>query len=199
MELYLVCHGETQWNVQDRLRGREEIPLNENGKAQARACALALRGLEVQKILSSPLGRALETAQEIAKYHACPAALEPDLIERDYGRLTGLTAEERERRQIHGLPDQAEPWRNLAGRAMAAVERCSKELDENGRAIIVSHEGWINAVLAVVSAHTAGTGKTKLNCGGISVLRREESGWRIACHNLSPDEYAVWAAEGKAG
>ena len=197
MEVYLVRHGETDWNAQGRLQGREDIPLNEVGIAQAEACGEALQYLELNGIYSSPLSRARDTAIEISRYHDGRVYLAEAITERDYGKLTGFTAEQRQRWQAKGLPDKAEPWRDLARRAMNAMEYFAGQAGEQGRVVVVSHGAWINAVLAVVSKHEIGTGKTKLKNGGISVLRhQEETGWQIVCHNLSAQEYLAWAGGG---
>lgn len=199
MEAYLVRHGETDWNAQGKLQGREDIPLNEAGVAQAEACGEVLRSLELQGVYSSPLSRARATAVEIARYHDGKIYLAEAMTERDYGKLTGLTVEQRQRWQARGLPDKAEHWRDLARRAMNAMEYCARQAGEQGRVVVVSHGAWINAVLAVVSRHEIGTGKTELKNGGITVLRhQEETGWQIVCYNLTAQEYLTWTTGGRA-
>lgn len=195
MEIYLVRHGETDWNVQGRLQGREDIPLNRDGRNQAMACGVALSEAGFTAIYSSPLSRARETAEEIALYHACRVVPDVSLTERDYGKLSGMTKEQRDAWEARGLPNGVEPWRALAGRAMAAVDKCAKEYGESDRIALVSHGAWINSVLAVLSRHEIGSGKTQLKNTCISVLRREEKEWEIACYNLSPEEYTQWAAQ----
>lgn len=194
MEVYLVRHGETDWNIQGRLQGREDIPLNSIGREQAAACSAALSGAGFTAIYSSPLSRALETARKIAGSQGCAVTISPALTERDYGKLSGMTPDQREAWEARGLPTGMEPWRALAGRAMAAVDRCAAEYGENDRVALVSHGAWINSVLAVVSRHKIGTGKTQLKNTCISVLRRKEKEWEIVCYDLSPEEYTAWAA-----
>ncbi len=194
MEVYLVRHGITDWNVQGRLQGREDIPLNEEGRAQAVQCGEALGAAGFSIIYSSPLSRAIDTAAQISVYHTRKVTVDPELIERDYGRLTGMTKPQREQWEARGLPTGMEPWKLLAGRAMAAVDSCAREHGADERVALVSHGAWINAVLAVLSRHEIGTGKTELKNACISVLKREEKSWKILCYNLSPGEYAQWAA-----
>ena len=62
MELYIVRHGETLWNREKRLQGREDIELSENGRKVARLTGEALMDTRIDKIFSSPLKRAYETA-----------------------------------------------------------------------------------------------------------------------------------------
>ena len=94
----LVRHGETAWNVHRRLQGHTDIPLNARGLAQARAAALALRREQFQHVYSSDLLRAAETARIIATPHALAVTLAPQLRERHFGGVQGLTWEEAEQR-----------------------------------------------------------------------------------------------------
>jgi broad specificity phosphatase PhoE len=97
MVIYLIRHGETDWNRQNRLQGIEDIELNENGRRQSADCARAFIGIPVEKILTSPLKRAKATADIIAEMlHTDAAIVEPELTERDFGKLSGLSYEDRE-------------------------------------------------------------------------------------------------------
>ena len=90
MEIYIVRHGETDWNLQKRLQGREDIPMNETGVAQANAAGRALEGIEFEYILSSPLTRARRTAEIIDGYVRCGKVVcEEGLTERCFGSLSG--------------------------------------------------------------------------------------------------------------
>ncbi len=62
MEIYLVRHGETQWNKEEVFRGRKDIPLNEAGRKQAAQAGAYFAGIPVKRIVSSPLARSVETA-----------------------------------------------------------------------------------------------------------------------------------------
>lgn len=187
-EIYVVRHGETDWNKQGRLQGQEDIPLNERGRAQALACGGALEKTRFQRIYTSPLSRARETAEKIARFQACPVTEEAGLLERDYGALSGLTLPQREAFAATGQPDGMEPWESLARRALSALNRCADAAGEGGRALLVSHGAWINALLAVLSDHAIGTGKTVLKNTCVSILRREGGAWRILSYNELPGE-----------
>ena len=65
--VYLVRHGQTAWNREEIFRGRADIPLNETGRKEALLTGQYLRGVKVDSIYSSPLSRALETAETIAR------------------------------------------------------------------------------------------------------------------------------------
>jgi broad specificity phosphatase PhoE len=91
----LVRHGETEWNTIKRIQGgASDTPLNETGRRQAAGLALRLKDEKVQAIYSSPLQRALHTAQAIAQYHPIPIHQLPDLKEIDVGELEGKMGSE---------------------------------------------------------------------------------------------------------
>lgn len=90
----LIRHGETEWNVQRRIQGHTDIPLNETGRAQALAMAFNAAHQRFQAIYSSDLARALETAKALAAREDHAVRPLPQLRERHYGLFQGLTAEE---------------------------------------------------------------------------------------------------------
>lgn len=187
-EIYVIRHGETDWNRQGRLQGQEDIPLNETGRRQAEVCGQALQRVRFDRIFTSPLSRARETAEKIARYQSCASENDDGLLERDYGRLSGLTLPEREAFAATGQPDGLEPWDALARRVLPALDRCADAVGEGGRGLLVSHGAWINALLSVLSDHAIGSGKTVLKNTCISVLRRENGLWKIVSHNKLPEE-----------
>ncbi len=88
--IYFVRHGQTDWNLQQKLQGRADIPLNENGIAQAQQIAKQLCDVKFHKVFCSPLKRALQTCQTITN---CPIVADDRLIEREFGEFEGLTLE----------------------------------------------------------------------------------------------------------
>lgn len=89
--LYLVRHGETDWNREQRLQGTLDVPLNRAGVAQARRLADAFARLPIACIVSSPLARASATAAMLAGASACPLAPDARLREIDHGTWSGRT------------------------------------------------------------------------------------------------------------
>ncbi len=177
----LVRHGETDWNLNRRYQGWEDIPLNETGQEQAQLVAEAIaRGPRWDAIFSSPLSRALETARAIAGLSGFDRIVEdPDLRERSYGEAEGMTADEREA----AWPGLVE-WPGLeqldvmTARAMGALERVA-ERHAGERALVVAHGGLINAVLHQVSAGEVGTGITIILNTARTTLLRNGVGWEI--------------------
>jgi broad specificity phosphatase PhoE len=100
--LYLVRHGETEWNRQRRLQGRMDSALTEDGRAHARANGALLAREGVDHLLVSTLGRARETADLIRAEFAATIAYEDRLVERNCGVWEGLTIDEIESR----FPDE---------------------------------------------------------------------------------------------
>jgi len=91
--VFLIRHGETDWNRMHRFQGRINIPLNQEGKNQAHALALALKDKSLTAIYSSPLIRAMETARFIKVFHpSTPLFDEEGLIEMDLGEFDGMEA-----------------------------------------------------------------------------------------------------------
>ncbi len=91
MEIFLVRHGETEWNRQRRLQGRTDIPLNDAGLAEARKAAKALRDVRFDRIFTSPLQRARKTAEIIRGSREIPIKAEPLLIEVSFGIGEGIS------------------------------------------------------------------------------------------------------------
>jgi broad specificity phosphatase PhoE len=93
-EIILVRHGETEWNVQQVFRGRIDIELNETGLRQAELLAEYLSGVKIDAVYSSPLRRALKTAEMIASPHKLEVKIAPGLIDFDFGKWHGLPQQE---------------------------------------------------------------------------------------------------------
>jgi probable phosphoglycerate mutase len=103
----LVRHGQTEWNRVERFRGWADIPLNETGLMQAEATG---RGVAAQwqpaAIYSSPLSRALKTADAIARATGLSVKTHPGLADIDYGKWQGLTPEEARKQ----YPEIVDTW-----------------------------------------------------------------------------------------
>jgi probable phosphoglycerate mutase len=90
MKLYVVRHGETTYNEQDRVCGVSDAPLTERGREQARALAESIGKLHIDRVFVSPLARARETAELALSGTGLCAAVEPRLIEEDFGACEGV-------------------------------------------------------------------------------------------------------------
>lgn len=94
MRLILVRHGETPWNEIHRFQGISDIELSPKGISQAKSLAESLKREPLEAIYTSPLTRARQTAEQIARYHDCPLVIDKNLQELNQGQLEGLTGEE---------------------------------------------------------------------------------------------------------
>lgn len=145
----LVRHGETDWNINRRLQGRTDIPLNTTGQAQAGATAELLREFgenEWTAVASSPLGRAVETAEIIGTALALPApSIDDALIERHFGEAEGLlVADAQERWPELNVPG-AETTSDVATRSATAFARW---LEAAPGTIVVAHGAMLRLGLS---------------------------------------------------
>lgn len=97
-KLILVRHGETDWNVEDRIQGWLDIPLNAEGRRQAEGLAEELAKMKIAVIYSSPLKRAFQTAEIIAERHHLRVKKVSDLKEINQGKWQGLLVSEAKER-----------------------------------------------------------------------------------------------------
>jgi probable phosphoglycerate mutase len=112
--ILLVRHGQTEWNRIERFRGRADVPLNEIGLAQAEATGRRVAAeWQPGAVYTSPLSRAVKTAEAIAKHFGLQVMQHPGLADIDYGEWQGLTPEEARLR----WPDEVDAWYNRPGLA----------------------------------------------------------------------------------
>lgn len=150
----LVRHGESTWNGLGRYQGRLDAELSALGLRQSRALAAALRAVSLHAIYSSPLQRALKTAEAIAEGRDLPLHVEPDLVEIDHGAWSGLEREEVAR----GYPELYRLWREEPTRAAMP----------QGESILQVSERVVAAVNRLVEAHPQ---QTLLLCTHDAALR----------------------------
>ena len=182
----LIRHGETDWNCQRRLQGREDIELNENGRKQAVGCIEYLRQSNWDIIATSPLKRAKETAKIISDGLGIDEVHEVEaFIERDYGSAAGLFPEERKLRFPDGIIYDQEDREILNNRVIEGLNTVAKRF-KNKNIIVVSHGGVINAILAVLSKGEIGSGKTRLKNACVNILKFNGEKWIIELYNHSP-------------
>jgi uncharacterized phosphatase len=151
--LYLVRHGETDWNRARRIQGATDIPLNDLGRRQAAEAGDLLARRRVDRVVASPLSRAAETGSIIAARLGLPA---PELVaavaERRYGDAEGLTGTEVERRFPAGTPVPGrEGRRELLARVLPALAEIGRSVDD-GLVVVATH----GAVIRAVVTHVAG-------------------------------------------
>lgn len=167
MPLYLVRHGQTDWNKQKRFQSRTDVPLNDTGLAQARAmrAEFSRRGLEFSLARCSPLGRAKQTAQIILEGKATELVVEPLFIELEFGGFEGEY--EADLKERYG--EAFEQWResqytltppaggeNIIDGAKRVIPGLEKILPEAkvGNVLLVAHQAVNMAIKVAISGKT---------------------------------------------
>lgn len=142
---WFLRHGETDWNAEGRSQGRTDIPLNAVGRAQAERAARTVRGLGIATIVSSPLGRALDTAKAVAAALKLPVETDDDLMEVAFGEQEGLPMGDWYDDWIAGnyTPQGAETFAGLLARGVAAVNRATAK---PGPVLVVAHGALFRAM-----------------------------------------------------
>lgn len=141
LRFYIARHGESDWNVQHKLQGWTDRPLDETGRRQAAALAESLKGIPLDAIYSSTLSRSRDTAQIVAGKTMTVKSLD-GLRERNYGHFQGGsdTAPEYVRRMNdwNDRLDDGESLNQLLGRARESLAQIRRE-HPSGNVLIVSH------------------------------------------------------------
>ncbi|MCX7828304.1 MAG: histidine phosphatase family protein [Thermanaerothrix sp.] len=160
MNLILIRHGQTDWNREGRFQGRMDVPLNETGTLEAAALASRLKDVSVDWIVSSPLSRAMKTAEAITQFNMDMPDVEvcADLVEISHGDWEGLLFEE----VLDKWPDLLRLWRNrpsevtmpngenlhqVAQRAIKAIKAIRERVSNGQTVCVVTHDAVIKAIL----------------------------------------------------
>lgn len=188
LQVYLVRHGETQWNAERRIQGQSDSMLTDNGVHQARQVAQRVRQLGITHVISSDLGRTQQTAHIIADSVGCRVVLDPRLRELDMGVL--------ERRSIDSLTAEEEAWRRalvdgtpggripggesmteLGQRMNAALNAC-RELPPGSRPLLVSHGMALGCLVStILGLPPYAERRLRLRNCSISRVDYQESPW----------------------
>ncbi len=160
MRLYLIRHAESVWNAQDRVQGHGDSPLTDAGLAQAQRLGHRMASCDIGELYSSPLARALQTAQAVSRAAGVKVVTRPALREIFLGAWEGKTPAEvnagfqngfelwRSRPTAVTIPD-SEPIDQFRTRAIGAVEAVIRNARAEAVAV-VTHGGVIAAYLAHV-------------------------------------------------
>jgi broad specificity phosphatase PhoE len=148
----LLRHGQTDWNIDFRLQGITDIPLNETGLTQAREAASVLAGTSWDVVLSSPLSRAFDTAKIVsAELGIQDVAIEPLLLERSFGEAEGLRHEEwKEKYPDPNLVPGGESLVELRARSWQLLDALAERY-QGQRVLTVSHGALIRKLVKLVS------------------------------------------------
>ena len=188
LQVYLVRHGETQWNAQRRIQGQSDSALTEKGERQAEQVAERVKTLGITHVIASDLGRTRRTAEIIA--HACgvDVTLDARLRELDMGVL--------ERRNLDTLSEEEESWRRqlvngtadgripegesmleMSERMHAALNACL-DLPVGSRPLLVSHGMALGCLVSTILGLPAwAERRLRLRNCSISRVDHQQSPW----------------------
>ena len=148
--LYFVRHGETVWNVENKICGMTDSPLTEKGRGQARQTGELVKnsGLQIDEILYSPLSRAADTAKAIAEATGIPAREEPRLREQCFGKYEGTPRDGAEfkisKTHFADRYDGGESMMQLAQRLYNLLDEL--KADTSKTYLLVAHNGIARVV-----------------------------------------------------
>jgi len=146
--IYLLRHGQTDWNLENRIQGHLDMPLNETGRKEAETCRTQLASVKIDQIIASDLLRAKETARIINEVLSLPISFDSRLRELNMGDLQGMVAKE--------IPNESwdllnhEPHK-IHAESLADFYKRTKsffdEIDAQKNTLIVAHGGTIRMTL----------------------------------------------------
>jgi broad specificity phosphatase PhoE len=177
----LVRHGVTDWHRERKLLGQRDIPLNDTGLAQAAAAASALAELEITDVISSPMMRAVQTAEVIGNQFGIQVARDPRLSDLRVGKWEGMSYDQiATSPEYHRfladpvsetIPGSGETLAAVKNRVVAAVEQTLEDNPAGDGVVVVSHAGPIRVLLAhYAGASPAGYHRFRVSPGAISIL-----------------------------
>lgn len=177
----LLRHGQTDWNIDFRLQGVTDIPLNETGIGQARLAAEVIVSTDWDLILTSPLSRARDTAQIVATAHGfADFRIEPLLLERSFGEAEGLGHDEwRAKYSDTNAVPGGESLAELEIRAWRLLDSLA-ENHSGQRVLAVSHGALIRKLLGLVSQGEFPREGERLGNASMSIFEHDGNAWRVA-------------------
>ena len=179
--IYIIRHGKTELNRANVLQGRSNYPLNEEGVRQAEDAAKLLRGIEVDRVFSSPLVRAIQTAEIVAP--GKPITVDERLIEMDYGPYEGLGLSKLPPEILtffsdfvnNPAPDGMEQLGSVVSRAGDFIEGIR---NLSGNILISTHAIAMKGILEYLTPESRGAYWSKY-IGNCAVYAAENVGGRI--------------------
>ena len=177
--LGLLRHGQTDWNIDLRLQGSTDIPLNETGRQQALDAAAALNPEDWDLIITSPLSRAKDTAEIVAQELDMQVAIVPELIERSFGAAEGLDhASWRKLYESHVPIEGLESLEDLRARTEQLLSLIANEY-AGKRVLAVSHGAFIRKVLTIVTEGELPREGERLSNASLNKFMHSDGLWTI--------------------
>ena len=188
MKICLIRHGETDWNSLGKFQGREDIPLNKTGIEQIKRTVNYLKKSKWDEIICSPLLRAKKSAEIIREGIGLRMIHEEtDFMERDLGKISGMTKEEAERNFPDGNYEGIEPLGKLRERTINALMKWIDKFSGKN-IIIITHGAAINSILTTLSENKIEMGKAIPNNACVTLLEKQEDTINIVFYNKEESE-----------
>jgi len=192
---YLLRHGETEWNAQNRFCGRTDVPLSEAGRRQAKSLAERLKPLPFEALYSSPLKRALETARLISESVGLQPVPDQRLVELDYGRWEGKTLAEIMENDpktycawdtdpAHVAPPGGESGLEAQQRAVSFLDFLAAQHPQ-GHVLVALHKTVCRLAICHVLGMSASEYRRRLilNNAALSIIQSRPYGWQLITFN----------------
>ena len=177
--LGLLRHGQTDWNIDLRLQGSTDIPLNDTGRTQARLAAASLNREDWDVIIASPLSRAKDTADIVALELGMNVVVVPELIERSFGVAEGLDhASWRKLYESHQVIEGLESLEDLRTRTVQLLNLIANEYSGK-RVLAVSHGAFIRKVLTIVTNGEMPRDDERLSNASLNRFMHADGTWTI--------------------
>lgn len=199
MKIYLVRHGETVWNVENRIQGHLDSPVTGQGTRQITALCRELTDKSIDLVVASPLGRSVTAAGQIASWLDSPLELDPAFVERHFGDLEGKRIDElTEKERTHAAmvlsgtpgirPQNGETPEEATRRVLTALSDLSVF---KGNVCVVSHGHVIQSVInTLIDNNPENFDRYAHLNGAYSILACTEKGlavekWGMSTHLFS--------------
>jgi broad specificity phosphatase PhoE len=192
-KLILARHGETMWNVEKVFRGRADVNLDGVGIKQAELLGKYLSNWELEAIYSSPVKRALDTANIVARYQKVAVLIAEGLIDFDFGEWQSLPEQEVKKLypaildEWHNNPDKVKMpgGESLADVRRRAVEVVSDVLSRHqGNVLLVSHRVVIKVLICyLLGLDNSHFGNISQDVGGITIFNYADGRFILTRHN----------------
>lgn len=159
MKICTIRHGQTDWNLANRVQGITDNPLNETGVAQAKETAEALKDIPFTKIYTSPMIRARQTTAEVCKRnrHKAPVEISADILEQNFGIWEGTRRDDpeyqKEKHMYFKKFEGGESILDVAARIIPFLEKVIRESDDDDVILISAHGGVSRMVAGYFNAY----------------------------------------------
>lgn len=192
MRFYLIRHGQTEWNAQKRVMGRQDIPLDSVGEQQITELAQTLAAFPIQTIVSSPQLRAQQTAQAISVVKNLPVHTDARISELDFLRWQGKALHEIQDDQVYidrkkdfftFRHPEVENFESLMGRVSTFISEVEKK-DEH--VAVVTHLDVVRAmVIKIMGTSPDSFFQFKIQNASCTILTKENNRWVMELMNFT--------------